>query len=64
MPNDDETLQNIIKEATEELQARENARDKTLARVRKAHQLSKQVILLDHINQPDARAVRPRFYVR
>jgi len=53
MLSDDETLQNIIKEATEELQTRENARDAVLTRARKARQLSKQAILLDHNKQPD-----------
>jgi translin len=53
MPTDEETLQNIINQATEELQAREKARDEALSRARKARQLSKQAILLDHNNQPD-----------
>ena len=53
MPTDEETLQNIINQATDELQAREKARDEVLARARKARQLSKQAILLDHNNQPD-----------
>ena len=52
MPND-EILQKIINEATEELQARESARDEALTRARKARQLSKQAILLDHNNQRD-----------
>ncbi len=53
MPTDDQTLQTIITQATDELQAREKARDEALARARKARQLSKQAILLDHNNQPD-----------
>ena len=53
MPTDEESLQNIINQATEELKAREKARDEALARARKARQLSKQAILLDHNNQPD-----------
>jgi translin len=53
MPNDDETLQKILEEATIELQTRENARDEVLARARKARQLSKQAILLDHNKQAD-----------
>ena len=53
MPTDEQTLQNIINQATEELQAREKARDEALTRARKARQLSKQAILLDHNNQPD-----------
>jgi translin len=53
MSSDEETLQHIINEATDELQDREKARDEALARARKARQLSKQAILLDHNNQPD-----------
>ena len=53
MPTDEQTLQNIINQATEELQAREKARDEALTRARKARQLNKQAILLDHNNQPD-----------
>jgi translin len=53
MQTDEENLQNIINQATEELQARETARDKVLARARKARQLSKQAILLDHNKQVD-----------
>ena len=53
MPTDEQTLQNIIDQATDELQAREKARDEAFARARKARQLSKQAILLDHNNQPD-----------
>ena len=53
MQMDEENLQNIINQATEELQARETARDEVLARARKARQLSKQAILLDHNKQPD-----------
>lgn len=53
MPTDEETLQNIINQATYELQAREKARDEVLARARKARQLSKQAILLDHNNQQE-----------
>jgi translin len=53
MPVDEETLKNIIDQATDELQAREKARDEALARARKARQLSKKAILLDHNNQPD-----------
>jgi translin len=51
MPTNDETLQNIINNATYELQGRERARDEALNRARKARQLSKQAILLDHNNQ-------------
>lgn len=51
MPSDEETLQKIIDKATKELQGREKARDEALARARKARQLSKQAILLDHNNQ-------------
>ena len=53
MSSDENILQNIIKKATDELQTREKARDEVLARARKARQLSKQAILLDHNNQPD-----------
>jgi translin len=53
MPVDEETLQKVINQATEELQAREKARDEALARARKARQLSKQAILIDHNNQTD-----------
>jgi translin len=53
MPTDEETLQTIINQATDELQSREKARDEALARARKARQLSKQAILLDHNNQPE-----------
>jgi translin len=53
MPTDDETLQKIINNATYELQDREKARDETFSRARKARQLSKQAILLDHNNQRD-----------
>ncbi len=53
MSSDEDTLQNIINEATDELQSRETARDEALTRARKARQLSKQAILLDHNNQPD-----------
>ena len=53
MPTDEQTLQNIINQATDELQDREKARDEALARARKARQLSKQAILLDHNGQPD-----------
>ncbi|MCX6655328.1 MAG: hypothetical protein NTY03_09435 [Candidatus Bathyarchaeota archaeon] len=53
MQTDEENLQNIINQATEELQARETARDVVLARARKARQLSKQAILLDHNKQAD-----------
>ena len=53
MQTDEENLLNIINQATEELQARETARDEVLARARKARQLSKQAILLDHNKQTD-----------
>lgn len=53
MQTDEENLQNIINQATDELQTRENARDEVLARARKARQLSKQAILLDHNKQAD-----------
>jgi translin len=53
MSSDEEKLQNIINEATDELQAREMARDEALARARKARQLSKQAILFDHNKQPE-----------
>jgi translin len=53
MSSNEETLQHIINKTTDELQAREKARDEALARARKARQLSKQAILLDHNNQPD-----------
>jgi len=53
MPTDEETLRNIINQATEELQDRENARDEALGRARKARQLSKQAILYDHNKQPE-----------
>jgi translin len=51
MPRDEETLQKIIDAAAQELQQREKARDEALTRARKARQLSKQAILLDHNNQ-------------
>jgi translin len=53
MPRDEETLQKIIDAAAQELQQREKARDEALTRARKARQLSKQAILLDHNNQRD-----------
>jgi translin len=53
MKNDEETLQKIINQAAQELQYREKARDEALTRARKARQLSKQAILLDHNNQRD-----------
>jgi translin len=53
MPTDEVTLQHIINQAAQELQNREKARDETLTRARKARQLSKQAILLDHNNQQD-----------
>ncbi|MGD0803823.1 MAG: hypothetical protein ABSA11_07105 [Candidatus Bathyarchaeia archaeon] len=53
MSSDEETLQQIINDATDELQAREKARDEALARARKARQLSKQAILLDHNKEPN-----------
>jgi translin len=53
MPSDDEILQKILGEVTVELHARENARDEVLTRARKARQLSKQAILLDHNKQAD-----------
>jgi translin len=51
MPRDEDTLQSIIDQAAQELQQREKARDEALTRARKARQLSKQAILLDHNNQ-------------
>jgi translin len=53
MQTDEKDLQTIINQATEELQARETARDEVLARARKARQLSKQAILLDHNKQSE-----------
>ncbi len=53
MSRDEDALQTIIDEATKELQSREKARDEALSRARKARQLSKQAILLDHNNQRD-----------
>ena len=53
MSTDEETLQYIIKAAAEELKGREKARDEVMTRARKARQLSKQAILLDHNNQHD-----------
>jgi len=51
MPRDEEILQSVIDNAAQELQQREKARDEALTRARKARQLSKQAILLDHNNQ-------------
>ncbi|HIH89469.1 TPA: hypothetical protein HA344_09725 [Candidatus Bathyarchaeota archaeon] len=51
MSTDEDALQGIIGQAAQELQAREKARDEALTRARKARQLSKQAILLDHNNQ-------------
>jgi translin len=48
---EEETLQQITNQAAQELQNREKARDEALTRARKARQLSKQAILLDHNNQ-------------
>jgi len=59
MPNDatrEEILQIIIRNATEELQGRERARDEVLNRARKARQLSKQAIMLDHGRDPNRAA--------
>ena len=53
MPSDEETLQNIINKTSDELLDREKARDEALTRARKARQLSKQAILLDHNKQPE-----------
>jgi translin len=53
MSSDEERLQGIIGLAASELQQRERARDEALTRARKARQLSKQAILLDHNNQRD-----------
>jgi len=55
MPRDtasEAALKRIIGEATEELQGRERARDEVLDRARKARQLSKQAIMLDHGRDP------------
>ena len=53
MSSDEETLQNIINKTSDELLDRERARDEALTRARKARQLSKQAILLDHNKQPE-----------
>ena len=53
MSSDEETLQNIINRTSDELLDREKARDEALTRARKARQLSKQAILLDHNKQPE-----------
>ena len=53
MSIDEETLQNIINRTSDELLDREKARDEALTRARKARQLSKQAILLDHNKQPE-----------
>ncbi len=53
MKTAEEPLQKIINQAAQELQFREKARDEALTRARKARQLSKQAILLDHNNQRD-----------
>ena len=53
MSSDEETLQNIINKTSDELLDREKARDEALTRARKARQLSKQAILLDHNKQPE-----------
>lgn len=56
-PNDptikaEKPIETIIRQAAEELQDREKARDEALNRARKARQLSKQAILFDHNTQP------------
>lgn len=56
MSTDEEALQSIIEKAAQELQGREKARDEVLARARKARQLSKQAILLDHNRQREKAA--------
>jgi predicted translin family RNA/ssDNA-binding protein len=60
MPSDEETLQNIINKTSDELLDREKARDEALTRARKARQLSKQAILLDHNKQPEKAASSTR----